>query len=148
MELIEPGDDTYRMDDTPPKVGRMVKAVFRGTGTKKILLIGHMDTVYRRGMLARQPFRIDGDRAYGLAIADDKQGVALMIHTVAALQALNFRDYATLTVLSNGDEEINSPGARSAARRKVAPRTMSRFPSKPLASRPTSSRLPPRASPA
>jgi glutamate carboxypeptidase len=113
VEFIEPGDDTYRMEDTPPKVGRMVKAVFRGTGTKKILLIGHMDTVYRRGMLARQPFRIDGDRAYGLAIADDKQGVALMIHTVAELQALNFRDYATLTVLSNGDEEISSPGARA-----------------------------------
>ncbi len=112
VEFIEPGADTYRMEDTPPKVGRMVKAVFRGTGTKKILMIGHMDTVYRRGMLARQPFRIDGDKAYGLAIADDKQGVALMIHTVAELQALNFHDYATLTVLSNGDEEISSPGAR------------------------------------
>ncbi|HLX25031.1 MAG TPA: M20/M25/M40 family metallo-hydrolase [Usitatibacter sp.] len=113
VEFIEPGADTYRMEDTPPKVGRMVKAVFRGTGTRKILLIGHMDTVYRRGMLARQPFRIDGDKAYGLAIADDKQGVALMIHTVAELQALNFHDYATLTVLSNGDEEISSPGARA-----------------------------------
>jgi len=30
-----------------------------------------MDTVYERGMLAQQPFRIDGDRAYGLGIADD-----------------------------------------------------------------------------
>ena len=113
VEIIEPGDDTYRMEDTPPKVGRMVKAVFHGTGTKKILLIGHMDTVYRRGMLARQPIGIDGDHAYGLAIADDKQGVALMIHTVAELQALNFHDYTTLTVFSNGDEETSSPGARA-----------------------------------
>jgi glutamate carboxypeptidase len=113
VEFIEPGADTYRMEDTPPKVGRMVKAVFRGTGTKKILLIGHMDTVYRRGMLVRQPFHIEGDRAYGLAISDDKQGVALMIHTVAELRALGFHDYATLTVLSNGDEEISSPGARA-----------------------------------
>ena len=47
-----------------------------GTGTKKILLLAHMDTVYQRGMLAKQPFRIEGDRAYGLGIADDKQGVA------------------------------------------------------------------------
>ncbi len=112
VQFIEPGDDTYRMEDTPPKVGRMVKTVFRGTGTKKILLIAHMDTVYRRGMLARQPFRVDGDRAYGLAISDDKQGVALIIHTIAALQALGFHDYATLTVLNNGDEEVSSPGAR------------------------------------
>jgi glutamate carboxypeptidase len=113
VELIEPGADAYRMEDTPAKIGRMVKATFRGTGTKKILLIAHMDTVYRRGMLARQPFRIDGDRAYGLAIADDKQGIATIIHSVAMLNALGFREYGTLTVLINGDEEISSPGARA-----------------------------------
>jgi glutamate carboxypeptidase len=64
-------------------------------------------------MLKDQPFRIDGERAYGLAIADDKQGVALILHTVAMLQTLKFRDYGTLTVLINGDEEISSPGSRS-----------------------------------
>jgi glutamate carboxypeptidase len=112
VEFIEPGADAYRMGDTPPRIGRMVKAVFRGTGTRKIMLIGHMDTVYKRGMLARQPFRVEGDKAYGLAIADDKQGVALIIHTVAMLQKLGFHDYGTLTVLVNGDEEISSPGAR------------------------------------
>ena len=37
-------------------------------------------------MLKDQPFRIDGDKAYGLGIADDKQGVALILHTVAMLQ--------------------------------------------------------------
>ena len=49
----------------------------------------------------------------GSAIADDKQGVALILHTVAMLQTLKFRDYGTLTVLINGDEEISSPGSRS-----------------------------------
>ena len=68
----------------------MVRATFTGTGTKKILLIAHMDTVYPRGMLARQPFRIDGDRAYGLGIADDKQGIAVIIHTLAILKAIEF----------------------------------------------------------
>ena len=42
--FIEPGDDAYRMHDTPAKIGRMVKATFNGTGNKKILLIAHMDT--------------------------------------------------------------------------------------------------------
>jgi len=37
-------------------------ARFRGRGTKRILLLAHMDTVYQRGMLAQQPFRVDGDR--------------------------------------------------------------------------------------
>ena len=62
-EFIEPGADAYRMHDTPPKIGRMVKATFKGTGSKKILLIAHMDTVYLKGMLANQPFRVDGNRA-------------------------------------------------------------------------------------
>jgi glutamate carboxypeptidase len=38
--------------------------------------------------------------------------VAVILHTVAMLQALKMRDYGTLTVLINGDEEISSPGAR------------------------------------
>jgi glutamate carboxypeptidase len=72
-----------------------------------------MDTVYPRGLLAKQPFRVDGERAYGLGIADDKQGIAVILHTVAMLKALDFRDYGTLTVLINADEELSSPGSRS-----------------------------------
>ncbi|CAN7602173.1 glutamate carboxypeptidase [Acidovorax sp. Leaf76] len=112
--------DIYRLDDTPEKVGPAVQAVFKGTGTRKIMLIAHMDTVYLKGMLKAQPFRIEGDKAYGLGISDDKQGVALIIHTVALLQKLNFKDYGTLTVLINGDEEISSPGWRSTITRVAA----------------------------
>src|SRR5438093_6000967 len=82
VEIVEP-TDIYRMEDTPPKPGAMVHAEFKGTGGRKIMLIAHMDTVYLRGMLKDQPFRIDGERAYGLAIADDKQGVALILHAIA-----------------------------------------------------------------
>ena len=113
IELLEAGDDVYRMFDTPEQLGPMVHARFTGSGDKNILLIAHMDTVYLRGMLAQQPFRIDGNRAYGLGISDDKQGVALIIHVIAMLQALEFDDYGTLTVLINGDEEISSPGSRN-----------------------------------
>ena len=112
--------DIYRLDDTPEKVGPAVQAVFKGKGSKKIMLIAHMDTVYLKGMLKGQPFRIDGDKAYGLGISDDKQGIALIIHTVALLQKLNFKDYGTLTVLINGDEEISSPGWRSTITRVAA----------------------------
>jgi glutamate carboxypeptidase len=112
VAIIEPAD-IYRMEDTPETPGAMVHAEFKGTGTKKIMLIAHMDTVYLRGMLKGQPFRIDGERAYGLAIADDKHGVAVILHAIAILQKLQFRDYGTLTVLINGDEEISSPGSRS-----------------------------------
>ena len=114
VEVVPPSD-VYRMEDTPAKTGAMVKAEWKGTGAKQILLIAHMDTVYLRGMLKDQPFRVDeaSGRAYGLGIADDKQGVALIIHTVTMLNKLGFKDYGTLTVLVNGDEEISSPGSRS-----------------------------------
>jgi glutamate carboxypeptidase len=111
VELVEPSD-VYKMEDTPEKIGKMVRASFTGNGTKKILLIAHMDTVYPRGMLAQQPFRIEGERAYGLGIADDKQGIAVIIHTLGILKAMNFREYGTLTVLINADEELSSPGSR------------------------------------
>ena len=113
VELIDPTAEAYRMEDTPEKIGKVVRATFKGTGTKKIMLIAHMDTVYQIGMLNKQPFRIDGDKAYGLGIADDKQGVAVITHVVALLKALDFKEYGTLTVLINGDEEISSPGSRA-----------------------------------
>jgi glutamate carboxypeptidase len=112
VELLEVGPDVYRMVDTPQQIGKMVLARFQGGGTKKILLIAHMDTVYLRGMLAKQPFRIEGNRAYGLGIADDKQGIAVILHTLAILREMKFRDFAELTVLINADEEVSSAGSR------------------------------------
>jgi glutamate carboxypeptidase len=113
VEIIEaPAADIYPLEGLPDRFGRAVQATFRGTGSKRILLIAHMDTVYPVGMLSKQPFRVEGNLAYGLGIADDKQGVATIIHVVAMLQALNVRDYGVLTVLINGDEEISSPASR------------------------------------
>ena len=93
------------------KLGSMVYATRTGSGKRKVLLIAHMDTVYPRGMGAKQPFRIDGDRAYGLGISDDKGGVALVLHTVKLLDEMGFKDYAELAVLINADEEIGSAGS-------------------------------------
>lgn len=111
VEIIQSAD-VYRMDDTPEKVGPMVKAVFKGKGKSKIMLIGHMDTVYQKGMLKDQPFRIEANKAYGLGIIDDKQGIAAGLHIINILKKLNYQDYGTLTVLFNSDEEISSPGSR------------------------------------
>ena len=67
-------------------LGSVIYARKMGTGKKKILLIAHRDTVYSKGMGVKQPFRIDGNRAYGLGIADDKNGVALIVHTALGLE--------------------------------------------------------------
>ena len=41
---------------------------FTGKGRKRIMLIAHMDTVYQPGILASQPYRVDGNRVYGPGI--------------------------------------------------------------------------------
>jgi len=92
-------------------LGSMVYGTRAGTGKRKVLLIAHMDTVYTKGMGAKQPFRVDGDKAYGLGISDDKGGVALILHAVQLLDQLGFKDYAQLGVLINADEEVGSPGS-------------------------------------
>ena len=86
----------------------MVKGVFKGSGRLKAMLIAHMDTVYPDGILATQPYRLDGNRLYGPGIADDKGGIAVILHSLAVLKAVSWNDYATLTVLFNSDEEIGS----------------------------------------
>jgi len=113
VELVEAGADAVRLFDTPPRIGRAVLAQFEGTGRRKIMLLAHMDTVYPRGTLAKRPFRVEGSRAYGPGVADEKGGVAVILHGLAILKELGFREYGTLTVLINGDEEISTPGARA-----------------------------------
>ncbi|WP_077036947.1 glutamate carboxypeptidase [Pelomonas sp. KK5] len=119
VELLPLGE-VYRMEDTPERPGRSVRAVFRGTGTKKLLLIAHMDTVYPKGTLARQPFKQQDDRIYGLAVADDKQGLAVVLHVLAMLKSVDYRRYGEITVLFNADEEISSPGSREELMRLAA----------------------------
>src|SRR4029453_10862985 len=113
VEMIEPGPDTAKLHDMPARIGKMVRATFTGNSPKRILLLAHMDTVYPRGMLSGQPFKIDGDRAWGLGIADDRHGIAVILHSLAILKAMNFSDYGLLTVLINADEEIGSPASRN-----------------------------------
>ena len=112
VETIEP-ESGVKGVGVPDKIGKIVRATFTGTGTKKILLLAHMDTVYPRGMLSQQPFRVDGDKAWGLGISDDKHGIALILHTMAILNGLKIADYGVVTVLVNADEEIGSVGSRN-----------------------------------
>lgn len=105
-------DDPYVMVDTPAEIGRSVVARFRGRGRGRVLLLAHMDTVYQRGQLVEQPFQVNDGRAYGLGIADDKHGIALILHVLATLRTLEFDDYELITVLINGDEEVSSAGSR------------------------------------
>jgi glutamate carboxypeptidase len=101
-------------------VGDNIVATTKGRGGKNLLLMAHMDTVYPRGMLAKAPFRVEGDKAFGPGIADDKGGVAVILHTLKLLKARNFQDFGTLTVLFNTDEEKGSLGSRDLIQAEAA----------------------------
>jgi len=89
----------------------IVIGTMTGTGTKKLMLQGHMDTVYERGILQTQPYRLDGNKLYGPGIADDKGGLAVILHSLKILGDAGWKDFATLTVVFNPDEEIGSRGS-------------------------------------
>ena len=102
-----------RVDRLPSATGGpdLVRGVFTGNGALKVMLIAHADTVYDRGILAREPYQQKGNLLYGPGIADDKGGIAVILHALALLKARGWTDYATVTVLFNPDEEIGSPGS-------------------------------------
>jgi glutamate carboxypeptidase len=106
------GGSVSRVKPLAGTVGDIIVARWKGSGRGKLLLIAHMDTVYQKGALAKAPFKLvdspNGQIAYGPGIADDKGGVALILHT---LPLLSPRDYAELTVLINTDEERGSVGS-------------------------------------
>jgi glutamate carboxypeptidase len=73
-----------------------------GSGSRRILLLGHIDTVI--GHDAHRPLRHDGERLYGPGTADMKGGVVLMLGVARALGARP-ESFAELAVLVVCDEE-------------------------------------------
>ncbi|GLR92035.1 M20/M25/M40 family metallo-hydrolase [Bradyrhizobium iriomotense] len=105
------GATTRRQKTTAGAGADIVVGTFEGTGTRKLMLIAHMDTVYLRGILATEPWHVDGTRIYGPGIADDKGGIAVVLHALKLLKEAGWRDYGKLTVSFNPDEEVGSIGS-------------------------------------
>ena len=76
-------------------------------GAPRVLLLGHLDTVWPHGTLARLPFAVDGDRATGPGIFDMKTGAAMALHVLARLEEVD-----GMALLLTGDEEVGSPSSR------------------------------------
>ncbi|MDB5732999.1 MAG: peptidase [Variovorax sp.] len=105
------GFKTERRKAAPGAGADIVLGTQKGTGKRKIMLQAHMDTVYPAGILGTQPYKVDGNRIYGPGIADDKGGIAVILASLKILADAGWRDYDTLTVLFNPDEEVGSIGS-------------------------------------
>ena len=101
-------------------VGSNVVGTIEGAGRVSIMLLAHQDTVYPAGTVARKPFRIEGNRVYGPGVADEKGGIANVLHSLALLRQAGFKDYKRITVLFNADEEVSSPGSAELITRTAA----------------------------
>ena len=81
------------------RAGHLV-AELAGSKGKRVLLLGHVDTV-----LSGERFRRDGSRAYGTGTSDMKGGAVVMLQALKALHAAGALEGRRITVMLTGDEE-------------------------------------------
>ncbi len=83
-------------------------AVRGSSNGKRLMLIGHMDTVFEPSS-PFQAFKRSGDMAIGPGVIDDKGGIVVMLSALKALSAAHALDGTAITVFLTADEEM--PGA-------------------------------------
>ena len=111
--LLSLGFDVRRVASEHDVHADTLIAVKTGTGTQRVMLMAHMDTVFERGALDTMPIRLEGTRLYGPGVVDAKGGIAVILHCLEILQDMDWDDYASITVLFNPDEETGSAGSGS-----------------------------------
>ena len=136
-----PSDDKAAVD----RFGRMVAAEWRRRGARvtllrqrergdhvrvewnplghrargQMLVLGHLDTVYALGTLARMPFRVSRGSAYGPGTFDMKGGLVIALAAVDALAAANRIPEKRIVFLWTSDEEIGSGTSRAVIEREA-----------------------------
>jgi glutamate carboxypeptidase len=111
--LLPPEAAIERPPCSTPECAPDLLARVVGTGSKRLMLLGHIDTVVSHG--AHVPLRVDGDRLYGPGSCDMKGGVVLALGVARALAAEPER-FAELSVLMVTDEEWRTAEFVHAAR--------------------------------
>ena len=87
----------------------------------RVLLIGHMDTVFDPGTAAARPFRVDDGVATGPGVTDMKSGLLAGVYALQAVQALAGElPFERLVFIANPDEEIGSPSSTPHIREAAA----------------------------
>ena len=91
--------------EMPVEVDRAGHLIGRKDGAaKKILLIGHLDTVFEADD-AFQSFRRDSDTAFGPGVDDMKSGNVVIVYALKALQEIGALEGIAVQVVYSGDEE-------------------------------------------
>jgi len=105
--------------DAQEQYGNHLIATYTGNASHgpRILLIGHMDTVFSAGEAQRRPFAIsqqNGSRiATGPGVLDMKSGLLIGMYGLHLLIAIQQVNYQSVTFICNSDEEIGSPSSKA-----------------------------------
>jgi glutamate carboxypeptidase len=100
-----------RWVDMPPAMKRAGHLVAERTGAqgKRVLLIGHLDTVFEKDSPV-PPWQSDGSKVRGQGVSDMKGGDVIALLALRALNDLGLLDGRTVRAVFTGDEErMGSP---------------------------------------
>lgn len=79
-----------------------------GSGKAPLLLVGHMDTVFKEGAARENPFRVDENgMAHGPGVLDMKAGLVIALYAVKALAAVGYRDRPVKFVFASDEENLH-----------------------------------------
>jgi glutamate carboxypeptidase len=97
--------------DPAGRLGSSVIGTLRGSASPgaRLLLIGHMDTVFDPGTAAERPFAVADGIATGPGVTDMKSGLLAGLYAIRALVRRGPLPFERLTFVANPDEEIGSP---------------------------------------
>ena len=115
-ELKALGFQTTRVEGAPFKRAGHLIAERAGKGPR-VLIIGHLDTVFEADRAFQTFTRVNADTARGPGVIDMKGGDVVIVYALKALASAGVLDGMALTVAMTGDEE--DPGVRLALARKA-----------------------------
>src|SRR5882724_6183429 len=95
--------------------GGHLQCTFRLPGKKKtgqVMALGHSDTVYPMGTLAKMPFRQSQGRLWGPGVLDMKAGIVFFVFAMRALRDLDIAVNPKVVLQLNADEEVGSKSSR------------------------------------
>jgi glutamate carboxypeptidase len=92
-----------------PDYGNCLLATLPGRGTARVLLSGHLDTVFPEGTAAARPMRIEGNKILGPGANDMKAGLLAGLYAMRALQQVGLTAFERIDFFVNTDEEVGSP---------------------------------------
>ncbi len=92
---------------------RIASASHTAKAGSQLLVLGHYDTVYSTGTLAKMPFRIAADCVYGPGVFDMKAGIVQALFALDAIRRSGAAPKKKIVFLWTSDEEIGSESSRN-----------------------------------